>query len=58
MNPPRISARDAKLDPSINWVAVANRLRRMGDRIGARECLRLARLFRLHGRPACAPRLP
>jgi hypothetical protein len=58
VKPPAIKGRDAKLLPSINWVAVANLRRRQGDRLGARECLRLARLMRLNGRKACAPRLP
>lgn len=54
----RLTPRDAKLDSKIDWLAVAMRLRRVRDRIGYRECIRLARLMRLHGRRACKPRLP
>lgn len=50
--------RDRMLDPSIDWLAVAHRSRMVRDRIAYRECLRLARVMRLAGRPACAPRLP
>lgn len=56
--PPKITGRDAKLLSSINWLAVANLRARQGDKLAARECLRLARLMRLNGRRACCPRLP
>ena len=43
----KLTPREKKLDPSIDWLAVANRKRLVGDRIAYRECLRLARLMRL-----------
>lgn len=45
----KISPRDRKLDPAIDWLSVASRKRMVGDRIGYRECLRLARQMRLIG---------
>lgn len=43
----RLTFRERKLDPAIDWLVVANRKKRVGDRIAYRECLRLARVMRI-----------
>lgn len=54
----RLSKRDSLLLPGIDWLATSLRLRQRGDRLGYRECLRLARVMRLNNRGAHRRRLP